>query len=743
MKQLGDADPRRIGPYTLLGRLGAGGMGAVYLGRSAGGRTVAVKVVRLELAEDGAFRDRFRHEVVAARRVSGGFTAAVVDADVEAAVPWMATTFVPGVALDKAVRERGPLPERTLWTLTAGVAEALVSVHEAGLIHRDLKPANVLLALDGPHVIDFGIARAVDGTALTSTGAVIGSAPYMSPEQAVGSPLTEASDVFSLASTIAHAARGDSLFGDGAAAAVLFRIVHTEPDLARLPAGLRELLASCLTQDPAARPRPREICDAVERAGAPLTSASWLPDEVAGDVVALRSVMTALPAPEPDAATDPPTVLLGRPSKETGPSPVADRRGPSRRLLLLGAAGGALATGGLGAWFALGDDGSHGSGKSGAGREIRRPAADGVREATLAWKVKSAEPCPQVLCAKDLVLGVSLRQVLALDGDGKEKWSVNPADPQTTFALSGTMPKTVAALDGDRLYVGGMSVTLAGAGPAVTAVDLTEAESLWTTKIDREHTSGVHALAGVRDGKVYTVGFGDGRKGGSAFSGAHVWCLNTADRKTAWFHGEKDHVLWSALPSGSGTVVLAGTERTAALDARGEVDWSEKARSHSVFAFGPHFVHSTTDGRTTLRDTAGKKLWSTTGLVASARGDGMATGEKETVLYVLRADDDGGATVRALDRDSGKASWQAPLPAVRKDGKLGSARLLHSDGNLYSMDGDGVVWAFDSADGKPRWKYSGFRGTDPLKLVWHAAHGRLALCDPTATTIAVLHANGA
>ncbi|MCD0485308.1 serine/threonine protein kinase [Streptacidiphilus sp. ASG 303] len=281
MEPLGPDDPRRVGAYRLLRRLGAGGMGRVYLGRTAGGRTVAVKLVRSDLADDAEFRARFRREVAAARRFDAAWTAPVLDADTEGPRPWVATGYVAGPALDAAVRDTGPLPERSVRALGAGLAEALAAVHAAGLVHRDVKPSNVLLALDGPRLIDFGIARALDAaTSLTRTGYVVGSPGYMSPEQAAGGGAGPAGDVFSLGAVLAYAATGTPPFGDGVSAAVLlYRVLHEEPDLGGLAGPLREAVAACLAKDPAARPGPEELRDALTGGGAagPLLRDGWLP----------------------------------------------------------------------------------------------------------------------------------------------------------------------------------------------------------------------------------------------------------------------------------------------------------------------------------------------------------------------------------------------------------------------------------------------------------------------------------
>ena len=206
--QLQPGDPQKVGPYWLLGLLGSGGMGRVFLARSPGGRLVAVKVVRAELAGQAEFRNRFAREVAAAQKVSGLFTAPVVDADVDAPVPWLATAYVPGPSLAGAITRHGPLPAPSVLALAAGLAEGLAAVHAAGIVHRDLKPSNVLLADDGPRIIDFGISRAVEATALTGTGVVFGSAAFMSPEQARGHRVGPPSDVFSLGAVLTFAATG-------------------------------------------------------------------------------------------------------------------------------------------------------------------------------------------------------------------------------------------------------------------------------------------------------------------------------------------------------------------------------------------------------------------------------------------------------------------------------------------------------------------------------------------------------
>ena len=254
MEELQAGDPRQIGSYRLLRRLGRGGMGQVFLGESPGGRLVAVKVIRPELADIPEFRARFAREVAAARRVSGLFTAPVVDAGTDAPEPWLVTGYVEGSSLADRVADSGPLDVAAVLALARALAEGLAAIHAVGVVHRDLKPANVLLAADGPRIIDFGISSAADAATMTRTGIVVGSPGYMSPEQANGRDVGPASDVFSLGSVLIFAATGQDPFGTGDASALLYRVVHAPSALPSVPADLRPVVEQCMRKDPAQRP---------------------------------------------------------------------------------------------------------------------------------------------------------------------------------------------------------------------------------------------------------------------------------------------------------------------------------------------------------------------------------------------------------------------------------------------------------------------------------------------------------
>ncbi|WP_405924162.1 protein kinase domain-containing protein [Streptomyces sp. NBC_00035] len=337
MERLLPADPSLIGGHRLAGRLGAGGMGVVYLARSPHGAWCALKVIRAEYADDPGFRARFRREAELAARLTSRWTVPVVAADADARSPWLATAYVPGPSLAEAVAMRGPWPEAQLRSLGAVLAEALDGVHAAGLVHRDVKPANVLLAADGPRLIDFGIARAVGATALTTDGTVVGSPGYLSPEQARGHTVGPPSDVFSLGCVLAHTATGRPPFGTGGAAAVLYRTVQEEPDLDGVPEGLDRTVRRCLAKEPERRPSARELRDVFGE----FAVDEWLPEGLPALVAARAARVLDLPVPDP-------TMLAGPSPVDAPPSPTR------RRLLVAGAALGVTAVAGAGAWWEWG-----------------------------------------------------------------------------------------------------------------------------------------------------------------------------------------------------------------------------------------------------------------------------------------------------------------------------------------------------------------------------------------------------
>ncbi|EPD56287.1 serine/threonine-protein kinase [Streptomyces sp. HGB0020] len=333
MEKLGAGDPQQIGAYRLLARLGAGGMGHVYLARSERGRTVAVKLVREELAAQEEFRARFRQEVQAARQVGGYWTAPVLDADTEAAVPWVATGYVAGPSLQQVVgHDHGALPERSVRILAAGLAHALKDIHAAGIIHRDLKPSNVLVTIDGPRVIDFGIARALETVTdggLTRTGALVGSPGFMAPEQVRGDRITPACDVFCLGSVLAYAATGALPFGtaNSGVHALMFRIAQEDPDLEGVPEGIADLVSDCLKKDPAVRPTLDQV---LERTGAEDTVLGgrsrdpWLPSALVAQLG--RHAVQLLDTENPENPEPSGEVSLQKPAPAATPehAPAAD-----------------------------------------------------------------------------------------------------------------------------------------------------------------------------------------------------------------------------------------------------------------------------------------------------------------------------------------------------------------------------------------------------------------------------------
>ncbi|MFI9362464.1 serine/threonine-protein kinase [Kitasatospora sp. NPDC053057] len=392
-------DPREIGGYLLEGRLGAGGMGVVYRARSVSGRQVAIKVIRPELAADAEFRARFRQEVTAARKVSGAFTAPVLDADADAPAPWLVTLFIPGPSLGERVAGQGPLTPPEVRRLAAGLAEALREIHRVGLVHRDLKPGNVLLAEDGPRVIDFGIARSAGETQLTSTGVAVGTPPFMAPEQFRNGTATAATDVFALGSVLAFAATGRGPFGADSSHAVGFRVVYEEPDLAGLAPELYPLITGCLAKDPEQRPTVEGLLRMIAK-GARERTVQLRTGPVAPAVTQAVATPTA-PNPVAPAAPGPP----GPPTVPPYLPPVpADRPRPRKALLIGSAVAAVVAAAGTFGYVAWHDQ-QRGAGQTGpsalASGVACAPAgkatigADGMEAALVQqWTADFGKACP-------------------------------------------------------------------------------------------------------------------------------------------------------------------------------------------------------------------------------------------------------------------------------------------------------------------------------------------------------------
>ncbi|MQS16841.1 serine/threonine-protein kinase [Streptomyces kaniharaensis] len=682
IQPLAAGDPAEVGPYRLLGVLGAGGMGRVFLARSAGGRTVAVKLVRSELADDAEFRARFAGEVEAARRVDGAHTAAVVDADPDAAQPWLATAYVLGPSLSEAVRRHGPLPEASVRTLGAALARALVAVHRAGLVHRDLKPSNVLLAGDGPRVVDFGIARAVDGDRLTRTGVVVGTPGFMSPEQANGQVVGPASDVFSLGSVLVFAATGRGPFDtDSGPAVQLYKVVHARPDLAGVPDGLRSIVEHCLLKDPEQRPTTVELRERLS-AGA---AVDWLPAPVATAIAAHAAAVLELETPvrgHRPAAVDVPAAGVATEGAQWG--------GRSRRAVLLGGAAAlaAVAAGGAAAWRLGGGTGSAASGPSSSG-----PAASGAASPEGAVsRPPSQSPGPDgapkpiwtydaigALNARPLVTGGTVLlggdSVFALDGaTGKERWWVRDASTYQLAAAHGTV---FFAFAGD---LAGYDLKSGAQRWRYTATATSPTQLLGAD----EH--GVYALAD-RGANLHGVA------GFSPETGAVSWF---SERRTAPNPGVSsltapDHVLYG---DDKGNLVCRST-------ADGREVWSVSTGAslgYPMFCDGERvYCAYRQRGLQALQLADGKRLWS---VEPPADGQGAYTPPTvaDGVVYATVADTE----VHAFRANSGEKLWSCGLPegTVALVPAQVVARTL-----VVPTGGTTGLYAIDTGTGRIRWNF--------------------------------------
>ncbi|MEU1202811.1 PQQ-binding-like beta-propeller repeat protein [Streptomyces sp. NPDC005813] len=710
METLQPDDPRELGSYRLLRRLGAGGMGRVYLARSPGGRTVAVKVVRPDLAADADFRRRFEHEVEIARAVSGRHTAPVVDADPDAALPWLATAYVLGPDLTDVVDAHGALPERTVRALGAGLATALQEIHAAGLIHRDLKPSNVLLAADGPRVIDFGIARAVDGSRMTQTGVVVGSPGYMPPEQAMGRDVGTPGDVFSLGAVLTFAATGHNAFGDGAAshAAMLYQIVHGEPDLTGVPQSLLGLIRACLLKEPDQRPAPGELVAALAPGGIGSVLTDWLPSAVASTIATHAAGILDLEAPDaPAPATapvfgPPPAMQGGTPAPGTpaqgtpapagtpvpgygyppahgtpapaygtpaggipgGPADGTPLPGtvalgtppsapaPSRRRFLgltAGVAGVAVLGGGTAWWLSrdAGSDGGSPGAKGGGGSG--EPVAE-------EFTTPPAGTAPQPLWHRSVAEDSTSDALPLLIHDGMLLISGDPLVAYDVKTGKTRWSRKGACRAGARLLVAGGKVFLADGDydGALVARDLATGEESWRSRLGKELE--IESTIAIDDKNVYVVAtdLSDARSATDYRTGVAA-ISHTTGRK-----------VWSQ-----------------------KRDWGTRSWDVEGAVHGKYLVYTDSKYNLTVRDTAtGDQLWS------KKVGDDWSWTPTVAAGLVLLP----GEQLTAVDLETGDTRW-----TLSPNGRRGFMNPTAIDGVLYACDYDDGVWAVDLKTGKKIW----------------------------------------
>ncbi|MCI4043239.1 serine/threonine-protein kinase [Streptomyces sp. TRM75563] len=679
-------DPERLGSIRLLGRLGAGGMGTVYLGRTPGGLTVAVKTVHEHLAADPHFRERFRREAAAARAVTGAHTAAVLDADPESSRPWLATAYLPGVTLRHAVAATGPLEPAAVRSLGGALAEALEAVHRAGLVHRDLKPSNVLITADGPRVIDFGIARAISDHGLTGAGDVIGTPGFIAPEQITGTVVTGAADVFALGAVLVFAATGGSPFGSATPAVLLYRAVHEEPDLTDVPEEVREVVTACLAKDPGRRPTVGQVVRATtdprpplwwrtdplrslvlgeaaehapgkpaEESGGPDASApESAPATGGGHDASAPETQPATgptqPAPEP-ARTRP---LPSPPPTATGESPAARRGEPARRGLLL-AGGGGLAS--LLAYAFL-----RGGGEDDREQQVEDPL-----------RVRPGSTRPGAL-----------------------RWTLAPEDDRTTVdALQVTggalLVHGVAAQD-----VGGAG----GGGGYVTARRVRDAGRRWLA--DAEETAPTQW--GVS---------------GSVLAAADVG-LDAVDLATGAAHGtraERPTPLWFTVASGvliSGSATMNGDGPTLnAVDLRtGARRWTGGTAEARPPAVLDRSVLLADDGGDDIRcvdAVSGELRWTYEGFEGPVAA---LAAVPEAGCFALLGGDGALHFVRARD-------GRRLAAAVLKGGVSSGSSALAAVGSTVLVTTGGRVHAYAPTTGRPLWS----AGTVGLDTSWPAGTG--------------------
>ncbi|GGT21408.1 serine/threonine-protein kinase AfsK [Streptomyces kurssanovii] len=699
MEQLTQHDPRRIGPFEVLGRLGAGGMGLVYLARSASGRRVAIKTVRTELAEDQLFRVRFTREVEAARAVSGFYTAAVVDADPRAAVPWLATAYVPAPSLEEIINECGPLPAQAVRWLAAGIAEALQSIHGAGLVHRDLKPSNVLVVEDGPRVIDFGIASGVSNTRLTMTNVAVGTPAYMSPEQARDSrSVTGASDVFSLGSTLVFAATGHAPFHGANPVETVFMLLREGPDLEGLPDELRPLIDSCMQMEAGLRPTPEDLqaqlaphlfSSGGDDSG---TASAWLPTSATAMIETRRGggrPQAASPRPAPSRPTPPPVPpappqpqavppqSLGGPVRLPGSNvPI----GPGPRVADTGramVAEAGPATGWVRPPAGLGGTDAPGGAVAAPPAPVPPPAQ--APEPGPAhwrpWRFRMSNDVWGTPVVDGDLLYVTSFEVHALDvGTGRRQFKTR----DVAWAMA------VAA---GRIH--------ASDGPTLYALDAATGNERWRLQTD----AWVYSLK-VDRGTVLTGTRGGGVQAWEASNGEKLWEITGA---------QNDFETPESGPAIFGdTVYVWKDARLRALEARtGDERWSYPIGDAASCGNVPVRVQPAPDGyvyvsagtRVLAVDiTSGLVRWHFEAPAVFLSPPAFAPGPAVTGGGVYLADYLG--TVYALDATTGKDRWR-----IATESRQSSEPVLVAAGNVHVGSGS-ALYTLDAVTGTPMWRFA-------------------------------------
>ncbi|MEV4685494.1 PQQ-binding-like beta-propeller repeat protein [Streptomyces kurssanovii] len=699
MEQLTQHDPRRIGPFEVLGRLGAGGMGLVYLARSASGRRVAIKTVRTELAEDQLFRVRFTREVEAARAVSGFYTAAVVDADPRAAVPWLATAYVPAPSLEEIINECGPLPAQAVRWLAAGIAEALQSIHGAGLVHRDLKPSNVLVVEDGPRVIDFGIASGVSNTRLTMTNVAVGTPAYMSPEQARDSrSVTGASDVFSLGSTLVFAATGHAPFHGANPVETVFMLLREGPDLEGLPDELRPLIDSCMQMEAGLRPMPEDLqaqlaphlfSSGGDDSG---TASAWLPTSATAMIETRRGggrPPAVSPRPAPSRPTPPPVPpappqpqavppqSLGGPVRLPGSNvPI----GPGPRVADTGRAMVAEAGPATG-WVRppAGPGGTDAPGGAVAAPPAPVPPPAQAPEPGPAhwrpWRFRMSNDVWGTPVVDGDLLYVTSFEVHALDvGTGRRQFKTR----DVAWAMA------VAA---GRIH--------ASDGPTLYALDAATGNERWRLQTD----AWVYSLK-VDRGTVLTGTRGGGVQAWEASNGEKLWEITGA---------QSDFETPESGPAIFGdTVYVWKDARLRALEARtGDERWSYPIGDAASCGNVPVRVQPAPDGyvyvsagtRVLAVDiTSGLVRWHFEAPAVFLSPPAFAPGPAVTGGGVYLADYLG--TVYALDATTGKDRWR-----IATESRQSSEPVLVAAGNVHVGSGS-ALYTLDAVTGTPMWRFA-------------------------------------